>query len=104
MHCAAGRDRTGLISMLVLALAGVVPEEIAADYALSADCRDPNPELDAFLAGEGMTTSDAIIAVLAALDAEGYLRAAGVGEDDLAALRRRLRARPYGRRSVRSRL
>jgi len=93
VHCAAGRDRTGLIALLVLALVGVAAEEIAADYVLSADCQGPHPELDAFLAGEGMTTSDAISAVLASLDAEGYLRAAGVGEDDLAALRRRLLAR-----------
>jgi protein-tyrosine phosphatase len=92
VHCAAGRDRTGLISMLVLALVGVMPEEIAADYALSADCLGPNPEIDAFLVGEGMTASDAMIAVLASLDAEGYLRAAGVGDDELAALRRRLLA------------
>ena len=35
VHCGIGRDRTGLIAILLLALAGVEPEEIAADYALS---------------------------------------------------------------------
>ncbi len=34
-HCGIGRDRTGLISLLLLALVGVEPEEIAADYELS---------------------------------------------------------------------
>ena len=34
-HCGHGRSRTGLISLLVLALAGVAPADIAADYALS---------------------------------------------------------------------
>ena len=34
-HCQGGRDRAGQVSMLVLALAGVEPGEIAADYALS---------------------------------------------------------------------
>ncbi len=32
VHCAAGRDRTGLASMLLLAHAGVQPEAILADY------------------------------------------------------------------------
>ena len=35
-HCMGGRDRTGMITMLVLALVGVAPEDIAADYELSA--------------------------------------------------------------------
>jgi protein-tyrosine phosphatase len=32
-HCFAGKDRTGLVSAMLLALAGVPPEHIAADYA-----------------------------------------------------------------------
>ncbi len=35
-HCAGGRDRSGEIAMLVLALVGVEPAEIARDYALTA--------------------------------------------------------------------
>jgi protein-tyrosine phosphatase len=31
-HCFAGKDRTGLIAAMVLALAGVPPDEIAADF------------------------------------------------------------------------
>lgn len=34
-HCAAGKDRTGVLAMLVLALLGVADDEIAADYHLS---------------------------------------------------------------------
>src|ERR1700710_550963 len=34
-HCQGGRDRAGQVSMLVLALAGVEPRQITADYALS---------------------------------------------------------------------
>jgi hypothetical protein len=33
IHCAAGKDRTGLISALLLGLAGVPADTIAADYA-----------------------------------------------------------------------
>ena len=34
-HCAAGKDRTGLVAMLVLALLGVDPDVIAADYGMT---------------------------------------------------------------------
>jgi protein-tyrosine phosphatase len=39
-HCAAGKDRTGLVAMLLLGILGVDPEIIAADYALT-DARMP---------------------------------------------------------------
>jgi protein-tyrosine phosphatase len=35
VHCSAGKDRTGVISALMLALAGVDDETIAHDYALT---------------------------------------------------------------------
>jgi protein-tyrosine phosphatase len=35
-HCAAGKDRTGVLAALVLRMLGVVDEEIVADYLLSA--------------------------------------------------------------------
>ncbi len=35
VHCAAGKDRTGLVSALLLSLAGVPDDDVAADYALS---------------------------------------------------------------------
>lgn len=35
VHCSAGRDRTGLISALLLGNAGVWPEAVAEDYAMS---------------------------------------------------------------------
>ncbi len=36
VHCAAGKDRTGVLVAVVLALLGVADEVIAEDYALSA--------------------------------------------------------------------
>jgi protein-tyrosine phosphatase len=36
IHCAAGRDRTGIVMALLLSLLGVERDIIAADYALSA--------------------------------------------------------------------
>lgn len=35
VHCTAGKDRTGIIVALILALAGVAKEDIATEYALS---------------------------------------------------------------------
>jgi protein-tyrosine phosphatase len=42
VHCAGGKDRTGLVSALLLRLADVDPAVIAADYALSEENLAPN--------------------------------------------------------------
>jgi len=36
-HCTAGKDRTGIVSALLLRLAGVASDDIAADYSLTAE-------------------------------------------------------------------
>jgi protein-tyrosine phosphatase len=41
VHCLGGRDRTGLLTALVLAAAGVATEAIAADHALSDESWGP---------------------------------------------------------------
>jgi hypothetical protein len=83
VHCVGGRDRTGQISMLLLALVGVAPEAIAADYTINTD----NAE---YLAGRGTSSAEVIAATLADLDVPARLRSGGLGDDDLAALRARL--------------
>jgi protein-tyrosine phosphatase len=40
VHCSAGKDRTGVLSALVLAFLGVPDETIVEDYALSAAAMD----------------------------------------------------------------
>ena len=40
-HCAAGKDRTGLIAALLLLVAGVDQEDIVADYALTGSLIEP---------------------------------------------------------------
>jgi protein-tyrosine phosphatase len=99
-HCGGGRDRAGQVTMLLLALVGVSPEDIAADYELSAGRlsaryaergeEDQGPLLEAFLAERGTTAGALIVAMLAELDVEGRLLGAGLTEQDLAALRARL--------------
>lgn len=99
-HCGAGRDRTGLVTLLLLALAGVEPQTIADDYALSTDSvralfggmgeQDQGPAIEAELARRGTTTRGAILATLDGFDAHQYLLTAGVSPANLTAIQYRL--------------
>lgn len=80
-HCKRGHDRTGIIGLLLLSLAGVAPEDILADYALSAD-----PEREEILANHGTTTRDVILETISQLNAKEYLLSGGMSKDDIEAL------------------
>jgi protein-tyrosine phosphatase len=84
-HCIRGVDRTGIMTILLLASVGVTPDDIVADYELSLD-----PEREALLAREHTSTRDVIHATLDWLDIDAYLREGGLSQDDLAAIRARL--------------
>ncbi|MEO3868485.1 tyrosine-protein phosphatase [Nonomuraea sp. B12E4] len=100
VHCVAGRDRTGLITLLLLALAGVAEPDILADYELSAARLRPlyallgQPDDDLRVRGHltraGTTTPEVIMTLLDGLDIEEYLRAGGLTTAELALLRERL--------------
>ncbi|WP_433378441.1 tyrosine-protein phosphatase [Streptosporangium sp. CA-115845] len=89
-----------MITLLLLDLAGVEPADIASDYELSADrlgplfatlgMADQGPAIRELLLRENSSVRAAVLATLEALDADAYLRAAGLGADDLAAVRARL--------------
>lgn len=99
-HCSAGRDRTGLVTLLLLALAEVEPNAVAEDYELTVEPLralsalvgrpDDSAEVEGFLAARGTTATAAVLATLAELDVAAYLRNAGVADDDVAELHRRL--------------
>jgi protein-tyrosine phosphatase len=99
-HCAAGRDRTGVITLVLLALAGVEPEDIAADNMLSGprlkpawaalDLDDQSGAIDELLTRHGTTVHNAALDVLTSFDAGKYLRNAGVTEREIAVIRARL--------------
>jgi hypothetical protein len=83
VHCFGGRDRTGVLVALALAVAGVEPAAIVADYALTAGTdpiamRNTLARLDARYGG-----------------AEAYLAGAGISRRECASVRARLA--PAGR-------
>jgi protein-tyrosine phosphatase len=84
IHCKRGHDRTGIITLLLLTLAGVSADEIAADYALSVDA-----EREEYLARENTTTRETILATIASLDVDAYLISGGLSQADLNAIRTR---------------
>jgi protein-tyrosine phosphatase len=99
-HCVGGRDRTGELTMVLLALVGVAPDVIAADYELSAERQrglfaargepDQAPMLTAFLAERGTTAGEVIETTLGSIDLESTLAAGGLTGADVEALRARL--------------
>ena len=102
IHCSAGRDRTGLIAALLLQLAGASPEAIADDYeqavrginAFHSTQVHPRekpltPEQEDARVADGRRE---LLRALEGLDAEQYLRAAGVSP----AVMKRLRSRLLG--------
>jgi len=106
VHCVGGKDRTGLLTAFLLHLAGVSAEDIAADYALSEERLRPRHD-GWFAAAESdeelerlrriaQTPAESMIGVFEALDeryggVEGYLRSAGVSDQELRLARARLR-------------
>jgi protein-tyrosine phosphatase len=111
VHCAAGKDRTGVLVAIVLDAVGVEREAVIADYALSAEqveamfrrwttaAEVPMPDdLTPHL-----PRPEVIATVLARLDeqhgeggrggAAGWLRANGLDDASLARLRERLTGR-----------
>ena len=106
VHCAAGKDRTGVLVALVCAAVGVPREEITADYALSATRIDALFRKWTTASGEPMPGGDELdrhrpraevmAEFLRLLDERhggpvGWLRENGLTDDELARLRTRLR-------------
>jgi protein-tyrosine phosphatase len=105
IHCVGGKDRTGLVSALVLRLAGVSIADVAADYALSEhNLRSEASEWIEMAATQeersrrerrSHTPPEAMIGVLEELERRyghvaGYLRAGGAPERVLEKMRKRI--------------
>ena len=105
VHCQAGRDRTGIVTALLLAAAGVPNGVIAEDYRLSASCLAPlyaryaqassNAEERAALLAENRSESSDMLNTLAVVydrhgGVENYLVEAGLEPAELQAAVARL--------------
>jgi len=107
VHCAAGKDRTGVISAFALAVAGVEPEAIIADYAQTAEVIEAlvaklasSPTYAEDMTGREIAVhtpkAETMRRVLEVLEERwggpvGWLDAHGFGAEEQAALRARLR-------------
>jgi protein-tyrosine phosphatase len=100
VHCMAGKDRTGVVCALALALLGVSDDDIAADYALTevamarltAELREKNPKI--VEGNEHMFDSppEAMLLLLADVrdrhgSVEKYAREIGLTGEQIAAMR-----------------
>ncbi|MFC0861550.1 tyrosine-protein phosphatase [Sphaerimonospora cavernae] len=107
VHCAAGKDRTGVVSALALAVAGAAPEAIVADYVATGvrleevlarlrTSETYRADLDAHPADMHQPRAEYMTRFLARLDRRfggplGWLTANGWTDGDTRALRARLR-------------
>lgn len=105
VHCFAGKDRTGLTCAMLLRLAGVGIDDIAADYGLSADNirplidpwadAAPNDQERALRVRIGSSPPQVMADVLTELErrhdgVRGYLLEAGTSPDAIESARTRL--------------
>jgi protein-tyrosine phosphatase len=106
-HCAAGKDRTGVVAAIVLGLLGVSEHAIIDDYHLTASSM---PQLFALYAATDLDANDTMVAQPAAFLAAprdamalllqavrvewgsiaGYVRSVGVSDETVHELRTRL--------------
>ena len=99
-HCAGGKDRTGLLALVLLTLAGASPEEIIADYLLTYDrMKQRYDELGAgdqlaavsdLLASRNTTIEASLTSTITSLTMPGFLLENGLSDAELTALHTRL--------------
>ncbi|GAA5197151.1 tyrosine-protein phosphatase [Arthrobacter gyeryongensis] len=95
-HCMGGRDRTGIIAMLLLSAIDVRDEAIVDDYletvrlgdlrAASSNRNNVEPLLNELCERHGTTTEEAFRAALDGLDLDRFIEEAGLSHNDVAAL------------------
>lgn len=107
-HCAVGKDRTGLLTLLLLGALGSPRSVIVADYVVSAQVtsrqvawfrdhghRYADVDTDDIATGVWSARPETIVATINHLDAvyggiDGYISGIGIGADAVAELRGRL--------------
>jgi protein-tyrosine phosphatase len=108
VHCAAGKDRTGVVVALALTVAGVLPDAIVADYAASSERTEAimgrlrrsrlySGDIDSNPSGKFRVRPETMTAFLSQMDARyggaaQWLSDHGLSAGDLELLRAKLRA------------
>ena len=101
VHCGKGSDRTGLAVMLLLSLVGVLHEEIAADYEMTAERLrsaraaglgrvDDASVIETVLEREDASARDVLLDILGSVDVRAALKPGGLTERQVQMLHRRL--------------
>ena len=98
-HCGRGRDRTGLVALLLLSLLGVAPGDIASDYDLSAERLRPldasrgepdqGIEIARILEAKGTSSRKLIFDLLGSVNLPEVLGAGGLRDEHVSALKAR---------------
>lgn len=94
-HCKSGRDRTGLIALLLLSAVDTEPEEIVKDYletvrlgevrAKQLGRENPEPALEKLLQKHG-TTTEASFRRVAELEFSDFLKNTSLSESSIKSL------------------
>jgi protein-tyrosine phosphatase len=95
-HCSAGRDRTGLVAMLLLSAVGTAPDAIVDDHletvrlgevrAKASQLDNVEPRLERFCRAQGTTTEGAFRTALEGLDFSRWMTNAGMSDNGRQAL------------------
>jgi protein tyrosine/serine phosphatase len=70
-HCVGGRDRTGLVAIALLAIAGVAPKLIADDYVRGAEkAHTHDPAFEEFLTERGTSARELVMELAVSLEVD----------------------------------
>ena len=99
-NCTLGKDRTGVITMLLLLITGVTDDDIIADYSLSyvylrEDIRkihELNPSLPAFLGNSKLEYMEETLRLFKEkyIDIDNYMMILGFTKDEVSEIRNKL--------------
>ncbi len=99
-HCAAGKDRTGVVAAILLMLAGAEKPDLLADYILTAAyMREPirkflaeDPDIPAYIVTPKVDFIEAFLDRFHAAHggAESYLRSIGISSEETKSITQRL--------------
>jgi len=100
-HCTAGKDRTGIVSAILLLLAGVEKEDIIADYIITypylarrllIEIKEHYPDFPAYMGYSNYEYMDTFLTLFAEEfgTAENYLKSIGLTAEEISTIENKL--------------